>query len=92
MDASKVTETVNEEGAVETKVDTVDYRSLPGDNEGQASRKEKVQVTHVAGPDDKPGKGGGVVAGAAAKVAGTIQSAKEGILGKTEGSNDEKSK
>ncbi|KAL3505123.1 hypothetical protein ACH5RR_034964 [Cinchona calisaya] len=80
------TERVNDEGVTEIKVDTVDYRSPPG--QVQQTVKENVEVIHVKHPDDESGIGGGVVAGAAAKVAEKIQSAKETISGKSEGPNN----
>ncbi|KAI3465312.1 hypothetical protein Pfo_021975 [Paulownia fortunei] len=81
MNTSKGTERINEEGAVEVNVETVDYRTPPGrDKEPQ---KEKVEVTHLIRPDDKPGTG---------KVAEKLQSAKEAVSQSTGNNGDKKTK
>lgn len=82
--------TVNEGGATEIKVDTVDYRSPPG--KAQEPRKENVEVTHIKHADDKTVPGGGVIAEAVAKVAEKIQSTKETISARTDGTDHEKNK
>ncbi|XP_023728602.1 uncharacterized protein LOC111876279 [Lactuca sativa] len=55
MNTSKGTERINEEGAVEIKVDSVDYRSPAGYDEKNKpeKEKEKVEVTHVINPDSR---------------------------------------
>ncbi|KAK9285984.1 hypothetical protein L1049_025187 [Liquidambar formosana] len=74
--ANKGNETVNAQGAVETKVDTIDYRS----SAGQGQEQRNVQVIHQSHPTaGDSAASGGVLAGAAAAVASTLQSAKEAI-------------
>ncbi|XP_062160210.1 uncharacterized protein LOC133867456 [Alnus glutinosa] len=46
MNKSKETEEVNEQGEIETKVETVDYRSPAGRDEEEPT-KEKVEVIHL---------------------------------------------
>ncbi|KAG8377469.1 hypothetical protein BUALT_Bualt08G0036200 [Buddleja alternifolia] len=88
MNTSKGTERVNDEGAVEINVETVDYRSPPGHE--QEPEKEKVEVTHLARTDDEPGTGN-IMAEAAGKVAEKIQSAKEAVSESTGNKGDKKS-
>ncbi|KAF5736085.1 hypothetical protein HS088_TW14G00219 [Tripterygium wilfordii] len=76
---SKGTERINEQGAVETKVETVDYQSPAG--EDKDPRLEKVGVVHLRRDDGRSGNKGGVLAGAAAAVANTFKSAKNAIVG-----------
>ncbi|KAK9949016.1 hypothetical protein M0R45_004564 [Rubus argutus] len=61
--------------AKETKVNTVDNRSSVG--KGQEQRN--VQVVHQSHPLLIKNTSGGVLTGAAAAVASTLQSAKEAI-------------
>ncbi|KAK6938638.1 hypothetical protein RJ641_032146 [Dillenia turbinata] len=75
MATTKGTERVNEEGAVERKVETVDYRSSPG--EAQEPGVARVTLTH-----EPHHSRGGVLAGAAAAISKTFQSAKNTITGK----------
>ncbi|CAN1191930.1 hypothetical protein LINPERHAP2_LOCUS41282 [Linum perenne] len=81
---TKGTERVNEEGEIETKVETVDHRSSAG--EGVAGR-EKVGVVHLRRDNKDSSSGGGVLAGAAAAVSNTFKSAKEAIMGKGTNNN-----
>ncbi|WCJ35485.1 hypothetical protein M5689_016740 [Euphorbia peplus] len=71
-------ERVNEEGGIETKVETVDYRTPAGEEE---PTKGKVGVVHLnrKGKDDEPG----VLAKTTAAVTNTLKSAKEAIVGKS---------
>ncbi|VFQ62318.1 unnamed protein product [Cuscuta campestris] len=73
MNASKEREYINEEGAVETKVESTKYESPPWQ---QPPRKEAVEVIHLRRTDENPGVGG-AMADAATKLADTINSAKE---------------
>ncbi|XP_073128748.1 uncharacterized protein [Henckelia pumila] len=76
MDSSKGNGKANDEGgAPEIKVETVDYRK-PAGREAEP-QMETVEVTHVVHEGEKPG----VVAEAAGKVAGAVQSAKEAVSG-----------
>ncbi|KAF5817548.1 hypothetical protein HanXRQr2_Chr02g0054311 [Helianthus annuus] len=50
MNTSKGSERINEEGNVEIKVDSVDYRSPAGYDKDDKPVKEKVEVTHVIDP------------------------------------------
>lgn len=69
-------ETVNaHSGSMETKVDTVDYRS----SAGQAQEERHVQIIHQPHSTTNTNTSGGVLAGAAAAVASTLQSAKDAI-------------
>nr|AAR26237.1 early dehydration inducible protein [Craterostigma plantagineum] len=71
MDTSKRDENITDEGAVEKKVETVNYRHGPGSEKEPA--EEKVEVTHLPHTDEeKPG----VLKEAAEKVAEKIESAK----------------
>ncbi|PON67201.1 Small GTPase superfamily, ARF type [Trema orientale] len=84
MDAQprKESETVNELGEVETKVSTVDYRS----SAGQGQEKTDVQVIHKSHPsgNSSAGSGGaGILAGAVAAAAVSIQSAKDTLNSST---------
>ncbi|KAA0066419.1 uncharacterized protein E5676_scaffold602G00210 [Cucumis melo var. makuwa] len=64
------------QGQVEKRVETVDYRS----SVGQGLEKRNVQVVHVPhSSSENFATSGGVLAGAAAAVANTLQSAKEAI-------------
>lgn len=81
----KGSEKVNEEGAIETKVDTVDQRSPPE----QPSRNEKTTVVHLTRKQDTDGGGGrGVFGGAVAAVANSFRSAKDAMFGKGKDSNE----
>ncbi|EYU25471.1 hypothetical protein MIMGU_mgv1a017269mg [Erythranthe guttata] len=79
MNTSKGTERVNDDGAVEIAVETVDYRTPPGLDKEPIP--EKVEVTHVIHADDHSAGTAGVVAEAAVKVAEKIQSVKEAVTG-----------
>ncbi|KAK7307657.1 hypothetical protein VNO77_40904 [Canavalia gladiata] len=67
--ASETVKTQN--NPMEKKVETVDYRSSPG----QGVEGRNVQVVH----QPRSTTSGGVLAGAAASVASTLQSAKDAI-------------
>ena len=72
---------MNELGEVESKVSTVDYRT----SAGQGQEKRDVQVIHKSHPSENSstGSGGaGVLAGAVAAAAVSIQSAKDAMSGK----------
>ncbi|EEF52346.1 uncharacterized protein LOC8288554 [Ricinus communis] len=71
------TERVNEEGAIETTVDTIDYRTPAGADE---PRKENVGVVHLKRNKEEDS---GVLARTAAAVTNTIESAKDAIVGKS---------
>ncbi|KAL0536532.1 hypothetical protein IC582_025481 [Cucumis melo] len=78
MQANKEVERRNAQGQgqVEKRVETVDYRS----SVGQGLEKRNVQVVHVPhSSSENFATSGGVLAGAAAAVANTLQSAKEAI-------------
>ncbi|XP_050935390.1 uncharacterized protein LOC103501120 isoform X2 [Cucumis melo] len=78
MQANKALERRNAQGQgqVEKRVETVDYRS----SVGQGLEKRNVQVVHVPhSSSENFATSGGVLAGAAAAVANTLQSAKEAI-------------
>ncbi|CAK9144196.1 unnamed protein product [Ilex paraguariensis] len=80
------TERMNDDGTVEIKVETVDYRSPAGDDE--VPKKENVEVTHLIRTDDGDNRSTGkVMADADAAVTSNLQSAKEAISGE---SSDEK--
>jgi len=64
-------ESVNAQNSMERKVETVDYRS----SAGQGQEERNVQVIH----QPQSNTSGGVLAGAAAAVASTLQSAKDAI-------------
>ncbi|KAL2348360.1 hypothetical protein Fmac_002360 [Flemingia macrophylla] len=68
---AKQNEAVNAQNNMEKKVETVEYRS----SAGQGQEERNVQVTHQ--PHSKTS--GGVLSGAAAAVASTLQSAKDAI-------------
>ncbi|KAF3439011.1 hypothetical protein FNV43_RR17286 [Rhamnella rubrinervis] len=74
---NKENQTVNAQGALEVKVvDTVDYLS----SAGQGQERRHVQVTHQLHPsENSTTTSGGVLAGAAAAVSSTLQSAKDAI-------------
>ncbi|CAN0922369.1 Probable carbohydrate esterase At4g34215 [Linum grandiflorum] len=86
--SSQGEERLNEEGAIETKVETVDHRSSAGEGEPGT---QKVGVVHLRRNDkNKESSGvGGVLAGTAAAVSNTFKSAKEAIMGKA-ANNDNK--
>jgi len=65
-------EIVNAQNGMEKKVETVDYRS----SAGQRQEERNVQVIHQP---HSTNTSGGVLAGAAAAVASTLQSAKDAI-------------
>ncbi|XP_038902745.1 uncharacterized protein LOC120089373 [Benincasa hispida] len=76
MQANKEVELRNAQGQMEKRVETVDYRS----SAGQGLEKRNVQVIHQSHPPaENFATSGGVLAGAAAAVANTLQSAKEAI-------------
>ncbi|XP_031737171.1 uncharacterized protein LOC105434696 [Cucumis sativus] len=76
MQANKEVERRNAQGQVEKRVETVDYRS----SVGQGLEKRNVQVVHLPhSSTENFATSGGVLAGAAAAVANTLQSAKEAI-------------
>ncbi|XP_043714171.1 uncharacterized protein LOC122662570 [Telopea speciosissima] len=80
--AHQVTERTNAEGLHETVVDTVDYRSYPGQDPQGQLKKENVEVIHQYNPDQEgSGPGAGVLGGAVAAVTNTIKSAKNAISG-----------
>ncbi|PIN13509.1 hypothetical protein CDL12_13867 [Handroanthus impetiginosus] len=79
METSKGTEKINDDGAVEINVETVDYRTPPGRD--KEPHKEPVEVTHVIPADKEPAGSGNVVAETAAEVAEKLQSAKEAVSG-----------
>ncbi|TKY70613.1 hypothetical protein E2542_SST06904 [Spatholobus suberectus] len=68
---AKKNEIVNAQNSMEKKVATVDYRS----SAGQGQEERNVQVIHQPHSNTS----GGVLAGAAAAVATTLQSAKDAI-------------
>ncbi|XP_011069717.1 uncharacterized protein LOC105155524 [Sesamum indicum] len=76
MNTSKGTERINDEGAVEINVETVDYRKPAGRDKDAV--EEKAEVTHLIRSDYKPGTGN-VVAEAAGKVAEKLKSAEEAV-------------
>ncbi|GLT58885.1 hypothetical protein SLA2020_317450 [Shorea laevis] len=81
------TEGINEGGAIETKVETVDYKSLPG-KEHEEPRKEKVGVVHLTHERGKSATtAGGVLAGPADAAAKALKSAKDAISGSSHDSN-----
>lgn len=66
----------NAQSQIEKRVETVDFRS----SEGQGLEKRNVQVIHQPhSSSENFATSGGVLAGAAAAVANTLQSAKEAI-------------
>ncbi|KAH7566632.1 hypothetical protein ACOSP7_023214 [Xanthoceras sorbifolium] len=78
MQAKSETESVNEQGEVERRVETRDYQT----SAGQVQEQRTVQVIHQSHPKTTPNTSGGLLAGAAAAVESTLQSAKEAISGK----------
>ncbi|KAJ7958202.1 D-3-phosphoglycerate dehydrogenase [Quillaja saponaria] len=78
--STKGSEFANEQGAVETKVETVDYRSPAG--EDKEPTKEDIEIVHLS-KNDQIGSGtkGGPLASAAAAVADTFQSVKDTLSG-----------
>ncbi|KAM5565768.1 hypothetical protein ABKV19_019674 [Rosa sericea] len=83
MNTSKGTEGVNEQGGVETKVETVDFRSPAGEDKEPV--KEKVEILHEikdGGANSGNTGAAGFVGKAAIAVADTFQSAKDAVSGK----------
>ncbi|OAY22978.1 hypothetical protein MANES_18G041800v8 [Manihot esculenta] len=72
------TERVNG-GAIETKVETADFRSPAGHEE---PTKEHVGVVHLTRKNKESGTGDGIMARTAAAVTNTIKSAKDAIVGR----------
>lgn len=67
---------MNAEGARETRVvESVDYMS----SAGQGQEVRDVQVTHQLLPSQNSTSSGGVLAGAAAAVSSTLDSARDAI-------------
>ncbi|OMP03910.1 hypothetical protein COLO4_10112 [Corchorus olitorius] len=79
---TKGTEKVNEQGAIETKVETVDVQLPPGDN--KEPRMKNVGVVHLT--HDSGNKG--VMAGAADAVSRAFNSAKDAVSGGGHGGNN----
>ncbi|KAL9340860.1 hypothetical protein Peur_067079 [Populus x canadensis] len=77
-DACQETEATNTQGVPEKRVETVDYKSSPG--QGQEMRR--VVVIHQSNHHDNSTTSGGILAGAAASVASTLEFAKDVISGK----------
>ncbi|KAJ7944468.1 Small GTPase superfamily, ARF type [Quillaja saponaria] len=77
IQTGKTSETVNINGATESKVDTKDYHS----SAGQGQEERNVQVVHQPHPSKGSTTSGGVLAGAAAAVESTLESAKDAISG-----------
>lgn len=75
-------EKTNEGGAIENKVETVDYRSQAGQEE---PTKENVGVVHLKRNKSDSGSGGGFLASAATAVTNTMKSAKDAVMGKSKG-------
>ncbi|AES94626.1 hypothetical protein MtrunA17_Chr5g0401751 [Medicago truncatula] len=73
MNEQAKNEAMNVRSSIEKKVETVDHRSSAGQGQGQEERN--VQVIHQ--PHSKTS--GGVLTGAAAAMASTLQSAKDAI-------------
>ncbi|KAH7520240.1 hypothetical protein FEM48_Zijuj08G0123200 [Ziziphus jujuba var. spinosa] len=68
--------TGNAQGAMETRVaQTVDHRS----SAGQGQEVRDVKVIHQLHPSEKSTTSGGVLAGAAAAVSSTLESARDAI-------------
>ncbi|KAJ8763292.1 hypothetical protein K2173_026193 [Erythroxylum novogranatense] len=76
---TKGTEKINEEGATETRVDTVDHRLQAG-QEGEPHH-EKVGVVHLTRHKRDSGGGGGLLSTAAAAVTNTFKSARDAVMG-----------
>ncbi|XP_057976257.1 uncharacterized protein LOC131163637 [Malania oleifera] len=76
--ARKGNEMASAQGPVESKVDTVDYRTPVGQHQEQ----RPVQVVHQLHPKEESSTGGGVLAEAAAAVTNTLQAAKDALSGK----------
>lgn len=76
---SKGTERVNEEGAIETKVDTIDIQSPPGEN--KEPKVENVGVVHLTHDRPNTGNKGGVLAGAAEAATKAVQAVKDSMSG-----------
>ncbi|OMP01925.1 hypothetical protein COLO4_11479 [Corchorus olitorius] len=70
----KGSETTNEQGAVEKKVETVQYFS----SAGKPQETKSVQVIHQI-PQSNQKTSGSVLTGAAAAVVSTLESAKDAI-------------
>ncbi|KAA8531657.1 hypothetical protein F0562_006626 [Nyssa sinensis] len=72
------TESRNAQGQMERRVETVDYQS----SVGQLQEQRPVQVVHhLHSPEADSRTSGGILAGAAAAVATTLEAAKEAISG-----------
>lgn len=70
---------MNELGEEVTKVNTVDYQTLPGKEE----EKRDVQVTHTYRPEENPTTTvAGVVVGAVSSAGEAFQAAKDSVTGK----------
>lgn len=67
------TEEINDEGAIETKVTTTDYRTSAGETE---PKPEKVGVVHLSHGDISKPKGG-ILTGVADTVVKTVESTKD---------------
>ncbi|XP_022149538.1 uncharacterized protein LOC111017948 [Momordica charantia] len=79
MQAKKEEEEGNGQGQLEKRVNTVEYWTSAG--QGQEQRNN-VQIVHHVHPQSHPSPyatSGGVLAGAAAAIANTLQSAKDAI-------------
>ncbi|XVE82844.1 hypothetical protein DITRI_Ditri16bG0038400 [Diplodiscus trichospermus] len=74
--SGKESETINEQGEVERKVETVDHCSSAG--KGQEELK-RVEVVHLQHPQSNQKTSGGVLPAAAVAVAPTLESAKDAI-------------
>lgn len=74
----KGSEKLNEEGAIETKVDTIDQRSPPGQNQLEPTN-ERTTVVHLT---RKQAHGSGVTGSAAAAVGNALGSARDAVFGK----------
>ncbi|XP_059639672.1 uncharacterized protein LOC132282058 [Cornus florida] len=82
--AKEGTETENAQGQMERSVDTVDYRSSPG----QCQELRPVQVVHQSHspPAVDSNSSGAILADAAASVASALQSARE-VLSRNNSTN-----
>lgn len=79
---TKGTKEINEQGAVETRVETADIQAPPGEN--KEPRMKDMEVVHLT---RNSGNEGGVLAGLAEAVANAFHSAKDAISGRSHGSN-----
>lgn len=73
-------EEINEEGAIETKVEAVDYRSPSNQQQDEQPKKEHVSVVHLT-RKKPPHSGRGVLVGAAEAVGNAVQSVKDATSG-----------